>query len=148
MTKVWFDMDGTIADLYAVEGWLNSLRAFDPKPYAKAQPMLNMSALARQLNAIQRKGIQICIISWMSKESDLLYDMQVERAKRAWLAKHLPSVEWDEIKIVPYGTPKYRVCGNGILFDDEERNRNDWNKFAGMAFEPCHISEVLSLLNH
>lgn len=148
MTKVWFDMDGTIADLYAVEGWLNSLRNFDPKPYAKAQPMLNMSALARQLNVIQRKGIQICIISWMSKESNDLYDMQVERAKREWLAKHLPSVEWDEIKIVPYGTPKYRVCGNGILFDDEERNRNDWNKFAGTAFEPCHISEVLSLLNH
>ena len=23
--KIWFDMDGTIADLYAVEGWLPML---------------------------------------------------------------------------------------------------------------------------
>ena len=23
--KIWFDMDGTIADLYAVEGWLQML---------------------------------------------------------------------------------------------------------------------------
>ena len=148
MTKVWFDMDGTIADLYAVEGWLDSLRAFDPKPYAKARPMLNMSVLARQINAIQRKGIQVGIISWLSKESNTLYDIQVERAKREWLAKYLPSVEWDIIKIVPYGTPKHSVCVNGILFDDEQGNRDKWNIYAGTAFEPCHINEVLSLLNH
>ena len=143
MTKVWFDMDGTIANLYAVEGWLDSLRAFNAKPYEKAKPMVNMSALARQLNRLQAKGIEIGIISWMSKESNLLYDMQVERAKRAWLAKHLPSVEWDNIKIVPYGTPKHEVCGGGVLFDDEERNRNAWGD---MAFEPSRISEILSLM--
>jgi phenylalanyl-tRNA synthetase alpha chain len=25
MMKIWFDMDGTIADLYAVDGWLEML---------------------------------------------------------------------------------------------------------------------------
>ena len=33
MTKaIYFDMDGTIADLYAVDGWLDMLRAYDPTP--------------------------------------------------------------------------------------------------------------------
>ena len=33
---ICFDMDGTIADLYAVENWLPMLRAFDPTPYEVA----------------------------------------------------------------------------------------------------------------
>lgn len=149
MTKIWFDMDGTIADLYAVDGWLGMLREFDPTPYRTAKPLVNMSVLARQLNNLKRKGYEIGIISWCSKVSTDAYDYEVYLAKCDWLAQHLPSVDWDTIKVVPYGTPKHEVCGSGILFDDEERNREGWHKaWAGMAFEPCHISEVLSLLNH
>ena len=33
MTKaIYFDMDGTIADLYAVENWLDDLINFRPRP--------------------------------------------------------------------------------------------------------------------
>ena len=53
MKKINFDMDGTIANLYAVEGWLPMLRANDPTPYIEAEPMLNMSALARLLHKAQ-----------------------------------------------------------------------------------------------
>lgn len=144
---IWFDMDGTIADLYAVEGWLEALRAEETTPYELAEPMLRMSTLARQLNAVQRHGYGIGIISWCSKVSTEEYDSRIAEAKRAWLAQHLPSVHWDEIHIVPYGTPKYEVCGSGYLFDDEHKNRIDWDKYAGMAFGPEHITEVLSTLN-
>ena len=72
-------------------------------------------------------------------------ELAVETAKRAWLARHLPSVEWDEIKIVRYGTNKYITCGGGILFDDEQWNRDSWKD---PAYEPCKIMEVLKeLLN-
>ena len=27
MKSIWFDMDGTIAELYKVEGWLEALRS-------------------------------------------------------------------------------------------------------------------------
>lgn len=145
--QIWFDMDGTIADLYAVENWLPMLRNSDPTPYAKAAPMCRMCSLARQLNSLQRKGYTIGIISWLSKESTAEYDELVRQAKREWLAKHLPSVEWDVIEIVPYGTPKHEICGSGILFDDEARNRDNWtNSRTGIAFEPEHISEILSML--
>ena len=33
---IYFDMDGTIANLYAVENWLDMLRAFNPTPYEQA----------------------------------------------------------------------------------------------------------------
>ena len=137
--KICFDMDGTIANLYAVENWLNMLRAYDPTPYAQAEPMLNMSAFARLLHKAQRLGYKIVIISWLSKTSTADYDMAVTQAKNEWLKNHLPSVEWNEINIVPYGTPKHELA-SGILFDDEEHNRNMWGRG---AYEPNEILEFL-----
>ncbi len=137
--KIYLDMDGTFANLYAVEGWLDMLRAYDPTPYAIAEPMWNMSSLARLLHKAQRLGYEIGIISWLSKCSNSEYDIAVTNAKIEWLQLHLPSVEWNEIHIVAYGTPK-STCGNGVLFDDEERNRNEWK---GLAYEP---NELLNFL--
>ena len=142
---IYFDMDGTIADLYAVDGWLDMLRAYDPTPYAQAQVMLNMSHLARLLNALQKQGYKIGIVSWRSKCSTLVYDVEVTYIKLQWLYKHLPSVRFDEIKVVDYGTPKSSVvaCPCGILFDDESKNREEWQ---GQAYEPCDIIAVLKSL--
>ncbi len=139
---IWFDMDGTIANLYGVDGWLDMLRAYDPKPYAEAEVMLNMSVLARYLHKAQRAGISIGIISWLSRSSTPEYDEAVEETKLGWLAEHLPSVDWDEINIVDYGTDKsiFMNSDEDILFDDEPKNRENWD---GLAFTPDEIMEVL-----
>ena len=137
-----FDMDGTIADLYGVENWLEMLIAEDVTPYAEALPLLRLSALARKLNALQRNGYELGIISWLSKSGSEAYNEAVIEAKLNWLAKHLPSVHWDYINIVPYGTPKQNFCENplDILFDDEERNRLNWT---GRAYDVQNIMEIL-----
>lgn len=141
---IWFDMDGTIADLYGVENWLPMLRASDPAPYMLAKPLLRLSLLARILNRLQANGYRIGIISWLSKTGTPAYDAQVMATKLAWLAKHMPSVKWDEIHIVPYGTPKHAFAGiDDILFDDEERNRNSWR---GQAYDVDNIIDVLRSL--
>lgn len=137
-----FDMDGTIADLYGVENWLEMLIAENTTPYAEALPLLRLSALARKLNALQRNGYNLAVISWLSKCGTPEYNKAVAEVKRAWLAKHLPSVNWDRITIVPYGTPKQNFCQNplDILFDDEEHNRNNWT---GRAYDVQNIMEIL-----
>lgn len=139
MKKIYFDMDGTIANLYKVEGWLGYLIDEDTTPYEVAQPMMNFSYLARLLHKLQKNGYTIGIISWTAKNSTEEYNTRVARAKREWLKKHLPSVQFDEIHIVEYGTPK-STCGKGILFDDEEKNRLEWN---GTAYNVSNILEVL-----
>lgn len=141
--KIYFDMDGTIANLYAFPDWLSKLRAEDPSPYEKAAPMLNMSILARYLNKLQRAGYEIGIISWLSKTTTPTYDEAVTRAKLAWLNKHLPSVNWNIIHIVAYGTSKKTIGGEGILFDDEKRNRDEWGNG---AYTPEEIMKVLKAL--
>lgn len=142
---IWFDMDGTIADLYGVDNWLDKLRAADESPYMSAPVMLNMNTLARYLNRARKLGYQIGIISWLSKVSSTEYDMKVTAAKKKWLSNHLHSVAWDFIHIVPYGTPKstFIVTKEDILFDDEKPNRDNWN---GVAYQPSQIMSVLQAL--
>lgn len=142
MTTINFDMDGTIADLYGVENWLDDLIASNPRPYEVAKPLLNLSALARRLNALQRQGYRIAIISWLSKSGTAEYNKAVTKAKIDWLTTHLASVRFDEIHIVEYGTPKQNFLHEttDILFDDEEKNRLAWT---GNAYDVGNILEVL-----
>lgn len=141
--EIWFDMDGTLAALYGVPNWLDYLINEDTFPYAEAAVMLNFSLLARLLHKLQAQGWKIGIISWTSKTGTEAYNLAIETVKRSWLARHLPSVEWDAIHIVRYGTNKYITCGGGILFDDEERNREEWQD---EAYEPDQIIEILKSL--
>ena len=134
-----FDMDGTLCDFYGVENWLEYLINRDATPYAVAKPLLNLSALARKLNALQREGYEINIISWLAKNSTEEFDKIVTETKKKWLKKHLPSVNWNKITIVAYGIDK-STLGKGILFDDEEPNRKMWGEG---AYDAHNIMEVL-----
>lgn len=141
-TTIFFDMDGTIADLYGVNNWLDYLLASDTLPYEVAKPLVKLNSLARILNRLQRNGYKIGIISWLSKSGSDEYNNAVAEVKKNWLRKHLASVKFDEIHIVNYGTPKqmFAKTANDILFDDEKPNRDNWT---GKAFDVDEIIEIL-----
>lgn len=145
MTTIYFDMDGTLADLYGVDGWLDNLIAKETRPYDEAKPLVNLSLLARYLNILQSVGYRIGIISWLAKNSNEQYDEAVTLSKMKWLKVHLKSVQFDEINIVPYGTPKtiFSKDHSDILFDDEIQNREMWN---GNAYTEKVIIETLKAL--
>ena len=142
---IYFDMDGTIANLYGVENWLPKLQNEDASPYIDATPLVRLSTLARLLNKLQKNGYTIGIVSWLAKNSTTEYDERVKVAKINWLRTHLKSVQFDEIKIVPYGTPKETVVSfpKGLLFDDEEPNRTNW---IGTAYDVDNIIDILKSL--
>lgn len=142
---IYFDMDGTIAGLYQVEGWLNNLINEQTRPYREAKSLVDMRKLGKVLNTLQAEGYHIGIVSWLSKNGSEEYNKRVTTTKINWLKTHLGAVEFDEIKIVKYGTPKQEVVNfpEGILFDDEEPNRNNWK---GTAFDVDNILEILANL--
>lgn len=147
MTRtIFFDMDGTIANFYGVEGWLNYLINEDTTPYKQAKGLINLNTLARVLNRLQKRGYKIAVISWLSKCGTPEYNKAVTATKKEWLRKHLTSVKFDEVNIVPYGTPKQNFIKtkNDILFDDEEQNRRNWT---GIAHDVNNIIEILKGLN-
>lgn len=141
--KIWFDMDGTIANLYGVDGWLDAIIARDTRPYEVAAPMVDMLALAALLNDVKANGHEIGIISWTAKNGTDEYNARTENAKREWLAQNLPTVTWNTIRVVAYGTDKRTATGGGILFDDERPNREAWGRG---AYEPREILAVLAHL--
>jgi hypothetical protein len=123
--KIVLDMDGTIANLYGVEGWLDMLLAKDTTPYEIADPIYEMDELNKCLIDLKNVGFQVAIVSWCAKNGDAEYNLRTKKAKIQWLKKY--NVPVDEIHIVKYGTPKsFCIEGEAILIDDEASNRREW----------------------
>lgn len=151
--KLYFDMDGTLADLYSVENWHEELANESTAPYEQAEPMHNFSALARRLNHLHKAyEVETSIISWNSRSGSDEYHARVEKAKKEWLKKHLPSVQFEDIFILPYGTPKASVIDEStakllqlILFDDDMQVGKDWNE-SGVNCLHCKPEEIFRVL--
>ena len=124
-----FDMDGTIADFYGVEGWLDDLHASNPRPYKIAKPLVDMVVLNELLKLLKAQGWIICVTSWLANGSSRDFDKLVRIAKRNWLAKY--DFPYDEIHLVKYGTTKANCTrhhkGYQILVDDNADVRKGWN---------------------
>lgn len=123
---VYFDMDGTIANLYGVDGWLDALHNEDVSPYAVAAPLVDMDKLNAICAALQAVGIVIGVISWSAKDGSKEYNAEVRKVKREWIKTYLPCVT--EFHVVKYGTPKHKVrkIDNSILVDDNADVRAAW----------------------
>jgi hypothetical protein len=127
---IWFDMDGTIADLYGVEGWLDDLINLNTRPYEKAKLLYDNADLLYMLGLLREKGYHIGVISWGSKAKNTDFDKEVEYVKREWLYDKCISDFLDRIIVTAYGVRKADTCrkyGSGILVDDEEQNRKAWD---------------------
>ena len=123
-----FDMDGTIADFYNVDGWLADLKAEKTRPYEKAEPIYNMTELTNLLNRLRSKGWIICITTWLAKDATKEYNKAVTKAKKEWLSKY--NFPYDEIHCVKYGTTKANCTRKKadfqILIDDNKKVRDGW----------------------
>lgn len=129
MNKViYFDMDGTVADLYNVPNWLEKLRSFDESPYIEAKPLVNMHELEKVCMALINKGYHIGVITWLSKDSNKLYDQKVTKAKFEWLQNYMPYIT--QYQAISYGIPKQKAVKKSslmILVDDNANVRKMWD---------------------
>ena len=148
MTKVrmivW-DMDGTIADLYGVEGWLEKLRAENSLPYEIAKPMWDMERLVNIIRGLQAIGIEQRIVSWLSMDSSEQYKTEVRRAKREWLDEF--DFPYDHFHGVQYGATKADSVRKfladdetAILIDDSARVRKGWH--LGETIDPTEVDII------
>lgn len=144
MFTIYFDMDGTLADLYGVDNWLPKLRAENATPYVEAEPLVDLGEMEQLLAELQYIGYTLGVISWTSKGGSAEYNKAVRKAKLEWLAGCFPEIEFDEIHVVKYGTRKDYIAKDkyGIIFDDDERVREKWR---GEAINPNYEDIIESL---
>ena len=143
-----FDMDGTIADFYGVQGWLEDIRSGNPRPYIVAEPMYDMEVLRVILEALKAQGWTIVVTSWLAKGSDKSFDEVTRIAKRDWLTRY--NFPADEIHLVKYGTTKAnctrKIGGFQILVDDNEQVRKGWNLGATINANENIVEKLCELL--
>ena len=151
LKMICFDMDGTIADLYGVKGWLEMLRNEDTTPYEVAKEMWNVEVLNATLMALQAKGIEIRIVTWLSKDSTEEYKTATREAKKEWLANC--GFPYDHFHGVRYGATKADAIRKyladdetAILIDDNAKIRKGWHM--GDTIDPTteNILETLAKL--
>ena len=128
---IYFDMDGTVAELYKVADLLPKLRSEDASPYAEAEPKVNLQELAETLEALKSLGYTIGVITWLGMRASKQYKQATRQAKAEWLKK-IPFT-FDEIHMVQYGTPKHKIAKikNSVLVDDNKDVREAWEKSGG-----------------
>lgn len=129
MQAIYFDMDGTIADLYNVPNWLEMLQAEKVAPYSVCKSLVPAKAFSELVKGFQSKGVKVGVISWGAMNGSNTYTKQVKAAKMEWFKKTY-HVTLDEFHVVKYGTPKHKVKNNGgkcLLVDDSPQVRAKWN---------------------
>lgn len=142
MSTIYFDMDGTIADLYNVDNWLGKLEKEDFSPYEVAKPLIDVEEFSDILIKLKNKGYKIGIITWGSKYSTEKFLNEVRIAKKHWLLKNLPKIKFDEFVVTDYLCNKASSIKDpfGILFDDDKLIRKSW---PGTAYPPESVFPVL-----
>lgn len=140
MTTIYFDLDGTLSDLFSVPHWRERLAAKDSTPYRIARPLCPPDGLRALLASYHAEGYKLGIISWCSMGGDEGFDEVVKAAKIDWLKEHDILECFDVVHIMPYGTPKHQFMNRGdILIDDDANVRAQWNKWGGIAIDAKEI---------
>lgn len=142
-----FDMDGTIANFYGVDGWLDYLKAEDTTPYEIAKPLYDMDYLGLLLLMLKTDGWKVVVTTWLAKGGTKEYNDRTRKAKLDWLAKY--NFPYDEIHLVKYGTTKAnctrKIGGYQVLVDDNEKVRNGWTLGATINANKNIITELEKL---
>lgn len=143
-----FDMDGTLANFYGVNGWLNDLENENTRPYDIAEPLYNMDILNAILDVLRLQGWRIVVTTWLAKGSTKAYDDAVRMSKIQWLKKY--NFVYDEIHLVKYGTTKANCTrkngGYQILVDDNAKIREGWTLGDTINANENIIDKLLKLL--
>ena len=137
---IYFDMDGTIADLYSIPDWLPKLRKEDESPYVDAKPIYENEKLNAIIKILKMFGYHVGVITWGSKGASDSYNYSIRKAKREWVKNNLSEI--NEFHYQKYGTPKHKATyqnikiNKDILIDDNKEVREMWEKKGGITIDP------------
>jgi deoxyribodipyrimidine photolyase len=118
--KIYFDLDGTVYNLYGINDWLSKLREEKVSVYTEGEKLFEESKFYKIVCSLLSYGVRFGVITWGSMTATPEFEIETENAKREWVKENLPFVE--SFAYQQYGTPKQQAIKNrtrnDILIDD------------------------------
>lgn len=118
--KIYFDLDGTVYDLYNVDNWLEKLRTEQDNVFLEGKFIGNYEKFLNCIQALTVLGYTFGVITWLPMQASPEYEEVCRQEKIKWINEKMPFVS--EINIYSYGIPKQdciqKKASSMILIDD------------------------------
>ena len=127
----YFDLDGTVYDLYNMENWLERIQKEDPNVFLDGNAIYSKPQMEIMAETLQKAGYEIGVITWLPMNASVEYMIDCISTKRQWVKENMPFVDGRDFHALPYGTPKQNARikkrREMLLFDDNNEVREMWN---------------------
>ena len=90
--KIFFDLDGTVYDLYSVENWLEKLRSEDASVFSEGDFIGDYNRFKTVCEKLVAVGVQFEVITWLPMQASPEYELECTEVKREWVKKFMPFV--------------------------------------------------------
>lgn len=121
---VYFDMDGTLADLYGVRDVFKRLDTLDASVYAEASPLHKYISYLKEFKEM---GYKVVILSCLGMISSPTFDKDTIQYKNEWLDKYIGKEYIDDRIYIEYTKHKENyVTEGGLLVDDDATVLRNW----------------------
>lgn len=134
MKTIYFDLDGTLFNLYGKNDWLKRLEAEDETVFNDEHKTDFFFNGSKEFNSVINKLMEsnVCfeVITWLPMNASKEYENKCEIVKRKWVEKNLPFVR--KVHCLSYGIPKQTATNRHskdekILIDDSAQVCQTWN---------------------
>ena len=126
--KIYFDLDGTVYDLYNVENWLEKLRSEDASVFLEGDFIGDYNRFKTVCEKLVSVGVQFEVITWLPMQASEEYEIECTEVKREWVKKFMPFVT--EFTAQSYGIPKQNAIKKRAktmyLLDDNKEVCEMW----------------------
>ncbi len=122
--ECYFDLDGTIYDLYGMKDWLERIENEKPNTFTDGKFIVNYNEFMECVKQLEEQGYTFNVISWLPYDITYNYKKKCEQEKRNWIKKFLPFVK--KVEVQSYGILKHTHVESGILIDDNEKICRHW----------------------
>lgn len=147
--SIYFDLDGTLFDLYGKDNWLEMLENEKAGAFSSGNLMGNIvkESLLQVVEKLAAYGVVFNVITWLPMNASKNYEEICKAEKIAWVRENLPFI--DEITCQSYGVPKQKAIkkktARMILIDDNKSVCDTWKTAKQRTF--FNVSKEFSAVN-
>lgn len=147
--SVYFDLDGTLFDLYGKRNWLEMLENEKAGAFTTGRLMQNIDKerLLTVVAELANYGVKFNVITWLPMQASREYEEICKAEKIAWVRQNLPFI--DEIVCQSYGVPKQngitKRTARMILIDDNKEVCETWETAKQRTF--FNVTKEFSAVN-